>query len=54
MNRTIMIHTIDGPIFCIGEELFRRILVTSEITDYDAIANEMVAKLIKNLDESPA
>lgn len=52
MNRTIMIHTITGPIFCIGEELFRNILFEALGTG-DTLMDEMVLKLETHLDQSP-
>lgn len=52
MNRTIMIHTITGPIFCIGEELFRKILHEGLGTG-DTLMDEMILRCEKNLDESP-
>jgi len=56
VNRTIMIHTVDGPIFCIGEELFRAILerAANTVDRQDRIMGEMIAKCERHLDQSPA
>jgi hypothetical protein len=56
VNRTIMIHTVDGPIFCIGEELFRAIILEGMAgineNGGDPIAHDMVEKMITHLDRS--
>lgn len=51
MNRTIMIHTTSGPIFCIGEELLKEILSFVHTTPRSGLAKEMATKLKTHLDE---